>query len=147
MLIKHKNGQVIDYSMIVHLLPYGDVEAVKSSEHKTEYSGNIPAELFIEVKEGEFLRTTDFLAVHDNFLTEFTILDRNVIDRITDIIQEKGVSIEEMGTVTLLHDSTSSDKWTIVSFYKGISFNPFIDDDAVCIDVLSVFWLPYVASK
>lgn len=147
MLIKHKSGQVIDYSMIVHLLPYGDVEDVKSSEHKTDYSGNIPAELFIEDKEGEFLRTTDFLAVHDIFLTEFIILDRNVIDRITDIIQEKGVSIEEMGTVTLLHDSTSSDKWTIVSFCKGISFNPFIDDDAVCIDVLSVFWLPYVASK
>ena len=146
MLVKHKNGQVIDYSMIVHLPPYGDVEAVKSSEHETEYSGNIPAELFIEVKEGEYLRTTDFLAVHDNSLTEFTILDRNVIDRVADMIQEQRVVIEEMDTVTLLHDSITSDRWSIVSFYNGISFNPAIDDDAACIDVLSAFWLPYATS-
>lgn len=147
MLIRHKNGRIIDYSMLVHLPPYGDVEAVKSSEHKTEYSGNIPAELFIEVKEGEYLRTTEFLAVHDNSLDEFTILDRDVISSIADILLEKGVAIEKMGTVTLLHDSTSSDKWTIVSFYEGISFNPFFEDDAACINVLGAFWLPYVASK
>ena len=87
------------------------------------------------------------MAQNYKIATEFTILDRKVIGSVADILLEKGVAIEKMGTVTLLHDSITSDRWTIVSFYNGISFNPAIDDNAACIDVLSAFWLPYATSK
>ena len=152
MLVKHADGQVIDYSMIVQLPGFGDVEAVKSSVFKTDFSGNAPAELIMEFEDGKQIRTTDFVA-ENKFLDELTITDSKISKRLADVsavLSKYGILMDEVLKVWLCHDDFSA-YWTVGVDYKELSAENadypeeghFEEtEDCVYIDTVKVYFMP-----
>ena len=157
MLIKHKNGQVIDYSMIVHLPAYGDLEAVKSSEYETAFSGNDPAEMFMEFADGTQLHTTAFVAENSG-PSEVTILDKAIITKLADMahnISPLPIWMDEVSTVWVIHDDFT-DHWTVgVEYLQRAVTDPDFpedewpsDEDACAfINSVKVYFLPCQNTK
>ena len=157
MLIKHKNGQVIDYSMIIHLPAYGDLEAVKSSEYETAFSGNDPAEIFMEFADGTQLHTADFVAENSG-PSEATILDKAIITKLADMACRTSplpMWMDEVSKVWALHDEFT-DHWTIGVEYlqRGVTDPDFPEDEwpsdedaCAFINSVKVYFLPCQNTK
>lgn len=127
MLIKHKNGQSVDYSLIARMPPYRSVKAFKSSDFHTEYSGNMPAELVIKVTENKYIRTTNFVAEYDDDLSSFEILDKSVHNSLVEMICDSTLTtqnpkpiIDEVINVSLAYHDIK-DSCVMVIHYKSIS--------------------------
>lgn len=141
MLVKHTNGQIIDYSMIVHLPVYGDLEAVKSSEYKTEFSGDSPAEIFMEFSDGTQLHTTDFVA-ENQVIDALIIHDKHINEKLADIAYKASQFPLWMGEVLkvwLCHDEFT-DHWTVGIDYEDD--NSLGGEGYVCIDSVKVYFMP-----
>ena len=140
MLIKHAYGQAIDYSFIAHLPVYGDLVAIKSSEHETEFSGDSPATLFMELPDGTQLQTTDFVA-EDCSLSSIIIHDKEIHEQLKRIIYqmpEYQLFPGEMVGVWVCNNEFSSN-WTVgIDFTED--FAPY--EDCAYINPVKVYFMP-----
>lgn len=129
MLIKHKNGQSIDYSLIARMPPFRSVKAFKSSEFHTEYSGNMPAELVINIVGNKYIRTTNFIAQYTDDLSEFEIIDKTVQTALVNMIYDGTLTVQEPIPQIDVVDSVSltyhdiKDSCVMVIHYKTMSHN------------------------
>lgn len=140
MLIKHADCQIIDYSLITHLPVYGDLEVVKTTEHETEFSGESPAELFMELPDGTQLHTTDFVA-EDCSLCSIIIHDKDIHQKLESYIlkmPEYQILPGEMVGVWVCNNEFSN-KWTVGIDFQ-MDFSPY--DDCTCINPVKVFFMP-----
>lgn len=149
MLIKHKNGQVIDYSLIVRMPPYRGVQAFKTSDFETKYSGSMPAELVINIAENKYIRTTNFVAQYADDLSEFEIIDQTVhtalINMIYDgtlTVQEPKPQIDVVDSVSLAYHSTK-DSCVMVIHYKSMNHNNITTEDWIILEDIKADIEPY----
>ena len=134
MLIKLENDTQVDYGIFAVCRPDMEVTAVRSSVVHTEFSGETPAIMVVQLERGGLLSTSGFVAYGDGDpFCEFGITDLQALAPLEPMLKARGGKTILEAVVT-----GDADGWVL-----GISFLPegdSVEEEYLFLPIRDVFW-------